>query len=124
MHGDERHLLEHRSRAALGDLPVVVRGHNLPVTRVAPFTDRIEAAHELGGFLRIVEFLDRMGERRNPRFFVLLAGWSQITLDRINHFSGDCASLEIDPRQAEPRNVLRRVVERRSVICRKENAVV
>jgi len=42
-----------------------------------------------------------MGERRDPRFFVLLAGWSQITLDRINHFSGGRASLEIDPRQAE-----------------------
>src|SRR5215831_3394084 len=124
MHGDERHLLEHSARAALGDLAVVVRGHYLPVTRVAPLTDRIEATHEFGGVFRIVEFLDPMGERRDPRFFVLLAGWSQITIDRINHYSGDCASLEIDPRQARPRNVLRRVVERRSEILRKENAVV
>ena len=42
-----------------------------------------------------------MGERRDPGFFVLLAGRSQITFDRINHLSGDRASLEVDPRQAE-----------------------
>jgi hypothetical protein len=37
----------------------------------------------MGRTTRIPEepFLDRMGERRDPRFFVLLACWSQITLD-------------------------------------------
>jgi len=101
MHGDERHFLEHDAKAALRDFAIVIRCRDLPVTRIAPLTDRIEAAHELGGVFRIAEFLDRMGERRDPCFFVLLAGWSQITIDRINHLSGDRAALEVEPRQAE-----------------------
>ena len=101
MHGDERHLLEHRARAALGDLAVVVIGRDLPVTRVASLADLVQAAYELGGVFRIAEFLDCMGERGDPGFLVLLAGWSQITFDRINRLSGDRASLEVDPRQTE-----------------------
>src|SRR6266545_5263578 len=124
MHGDERHFLEYDSKAALRDFAIVIRCSDLPVTRIAPLTDRIEATHELGCVFRIAEFLDRMGERSDTRFLVLLAGRSQITLDRINHLSGDRASLEVDPRQAEARNVRRCVIERRSVILRKENAMV
>jgi hypothetical protein len=101
MHGDERYLLEYRARAALGDLPVIVRGRDLPITRVALFTDCIQAAHEFGGVFRIAELLERMGERRDPSFFILLAGRSRIAFDRINHLSGDRESLEVEPRQAE-----------------------
>ncbi|MBO0862389.1 MAG: hypothetical protein J2P21_28600 [Chloracidobacterium sp.] len=36
MHGDERHFLERESKAALGDLAVIVRCRYLPVTRIAP----------------------------------------------------------------------------------------
>ena len=89
------------ARAALGDFSVVVRGRDLPVTRVALFTDRIEAAHELGGVFRIAELLERIGQRRDARFFILLAGRSRIAFDRVNHFSGDRATLEVEPRQAE-----------------------
>src|SRR5262249_29358666 len=81
MHGDERHLFENGAHAALGDLAVVVRGHALPVTRVAPFTYRIRAAHELGGVFRGAEFLERVGERRDAGFFILLAYRSRIALD-------------------------------------------
>src|SRR5215470_19469597 len=42
MHGDERHFLERDSKAALRDFAVVIRGRDLPVTRIAPLTDRIE----------------------------------------------------------------------------------
>jgi len=101
MHGDERHLLEHRARAALGNLAVVVRGRYLPVTRVTIFTDRIQAAHEFSGVFRIAELLERMSERRDARFFILLAGRSRIALYRINHLSSDRTALEVDPLQAE-----------------------
>jgi len=47
-------------------------GRYLPVTRVALFTDRIQAAHEFGGVFRIAELLERMGQRRDPSFFILL----------------------------------------------------
>jgi hypothetical protein len=53
-----------------------------------------------------------------------LAGRSRIALDGVNHLSGDRASLEVDSRQAETRDMFCRVVERRSVILRKENAVI
>jgi hypothetical protein len=53
LHSDERHLLEHRARAAFGDLPVIVRGRDLPITRVALFTDWLQAAHEFGGVFPI-----------------------------------------------------------------------
>src|SRR5262249_29168927 len=124
MHGDERHLLEYGTHAALGDFAVVIRGRDLPVTRIALLTDRIEAAHEFGGVFRIAELLERMGERRDARFFILLAGRSRIALDRINHLPSDRASLEVNSRQAETCDVFRRVVERRSEILWKENAVV
>jgi hypothetical protein len=101
MHGDERYLPEHRARAALGDLPVMVRGRDLPITRVALFTDCVQAAHEFGGVFLIAEFLKRVGERRDTRFFILLAGRSRIAFDRVNHLSGGRAPLEIDPRQAQ-----------------------
>src|SRR5262245_3322299 len=78
MHGDERHFLEHDSKAALGDFAVIIRSRDLPVTRVAPLTDRIEAAHEFGGVFRIAQFLERMVERRDARFFILLAGRSRM----------------------------------------------
>jgi hypothetical protein len=42
-----------------------------------------------------------MGERRDPSFFILLAGRNRIALDYVNHLSGDRASLEVEPRQAE-----------------------
>src|SRR5262245_18393826 len=58
MHGDERHLLDHRARAALGELTVVVRGHDLPVARVALVAYRIEAAHEFGGIYGVAELVD------------------------------------------------------------------
>jgi hypothetical protein len=90
----------------------------------APLTDRIEAAHELGGVFRTAELLERMGERSDARFFILLAGRNRIALDRINHLPGDRAALEVNSRQAETCDVLRRVVERRSEILRQENAVV
>src|SRR5262249_15547385 len=75
-HGDERHLLEDGTRAALSDFAVIIRSRDLPVTRVAPLTDRIEAAHEFGGVFRIALFLERMGERRDASFFILLASGS------------------------------------------------
>src|SRR5262245_12066987 len=53
LHGDERHLFERYTRAAFSDFAVIVRGHDLPVARVTLFTDRVEAAHELGGVFRI-----------------------------------------------------------------------
>jgi hypothetical protein len=73
----------------------------LPVTRVALFTDRIEAAHELGSVFRIAQFLEGMGECRDARLFILLAGRSRVAFDRVNHLSGDRAALEVEPRQAE-----------------------
>src|SRR5262245_2796924 len=94
-HRDERHFLEYNRRAALGDFAVVVRGRHLSVTRVALFTDRIQAAHEFGGVFRIAEFLERMCERRDARFFILLADRNRIALDRINHLPGDRAALEV-----------------------------
>src|SRR5262245_32015458 len=81
MHGDERHLLEYGTRAALGDFAVIIRSRDLPVTSVALLTDRIEAAHEFGGAFRIAELLERMGERRDARFFILLAGRNRIAFD-------------------------------------------
>jgi hypothetical protein len=62
---------------------------------VAFFTDRIQAAHEFGGVFRIAELLERMGQRRDARFFILLAGRRRIALDRVNHLSGDRRSLEV-----------------------------
>jgi hypothetical protein len=100
-HGDERHLLEHRARAALGDLAVIVKGRDMPVTRVALFTDRVQAAHEFGGVFPIAEFLERVSEYRDAGFFILLAGLSRIAVNGINHLPGDCATLEVKPRQAE-----------------------
>src|SRR5215510_8983375 len=101
MHGDERHLLEYGTRAALGDFAVIIRSRDLPVTGVAPLTYRIEAPHEFGGVFRIAQFLERMGQRRDARFFILLAGRNRIAFDRVNHLSGDRAALEVNSRQAE-----------------------
>src|SRR5262245_44816475 len=46
MHSNERHLLKHNAKAALCDFAVIVRGRDLPVTRITALTNRIEAAHE------------------------------------------------------------------------------
>jgi hypothetical protein len=83
-----------------------------------------QAAHEFGGVFRIAEFLERMGERCDPSFFILLAGRSRIAFDRLNHLSGDRAALEVDSRQAETCDVSRRIIERRSIILRQENAAI
>src|SRR6266508_2148806 len=101
MHGDERHLLEHGSHAALDDLPVIVRGCDLPVTRVTSFTDRIEAAHEFGGVYRIAQLLERMGQRRDARFLLLLAGRSPTAPTGVNHPSLVRSPPELGPRQAK-----------------------
>jgi hypothetical protein len=57
--------------------------------QVAPFTDRIEAAHEFSGVFWIDQFLERMGQRRDARFFILLADRNRIAIDRINYILGD-----------------------------------
>ena len=48
--------------------------------------------HEFDDVFRIAELLERMGERRDASFFILLAGRSRIALDRVNHLSGGTTS--------------------------------
>jgi hypothetical protein len=57
------------------------RGRDLPETRVALFTYRIEASHELGGVFPVAKFLERMGQGRDARFFIPLAGLNRIAFD-------------------------------------------
>src|SRR5262245_27624061 len=63
---------------------------------VTLFTDHIKAAHKLGGILRFAELLERIGERRDTRFLILLAGGRPIAFDGVNHLARDLVALEIE----------------------------
>jgi hypothetical protein len=101
LHCEKGHLLQHVPHTALCDFLVVVGSCDLPVARISLFTDRVETSHELGYVFRVAELLESIGQRSDARFLILLAGRSRIAIDRVNHLSGDRASLEVNSRQAE-----------------------
>src|SRR5262249_23954016 len=113
MHRHQRHLFENDASAALGDFTVVMGSRGLTIARVAAFADDVETANELRSINLIAEILQRIRERTDARFFILLRGRSGVAFDLEDHLARDVEMLEVEPRElAQPGDVLKHAVPR------------
>src|SRR5262249_12923307 len=103
MHRQQRHIFENDAGAALGNYAVVMGSRGLTIARVAALTDDVQATNEFRRVNLISEFLQRIRERTDARFFILLRGRRGVAFNLEDHLSRDVEMLEIEPRElAQP----------------------